>query len=312
MTSTLSPLVPQTILGDQFRLEHVLGNLLSNAIKFSDPHSLVEIVVSNTSIAPSHSVTFTVIDHGPGMTADEQKMLFKPFMQIRPGELQKGRGSGLGLSICKTIVSLHHGVIGCRSKQRTPNAPGGSEFFFTIEYQDDAATGACGASDAGTGTRTAPSTPSSKKSRACSITEDDILPDSSSARVIRGQKDELGEVSGKLIALASLDITPTSSFVLDTSSTSTACTPMAVVKHRILVCDDVLSNRKMLDMILRKKGFVCDQCADGAEAVSMVGQKGVDFYDMVFMDSVMPIMVSALIRLCCLCAVLTPVLAVWT
>lgn len=47
----------------------------------------------------------------------------------------------------------------------------------------------------------------------------------------------------------------------------------------------------MLDMILRKKGFNCDQCADGSEAVKLIQDRGCDYYDLIFMDSVMPIMV---------------------
>jgi hypothetical protein len=70
------------------------------------------------------------------MSAEDQKLLFQPFMQIRPGELQKGRGSGLGLSICKTIVTLHGGVIGCHSKQRVgeDKESGGSDFFFSVPF----------------------------------------------------------------------------------------------------------------------------------------------------------------------------------
>mmetsp|Transcript_30055 Transcript_30055/g.50833 ORF Transcript_30055/g.50833 Transcript_30055/m.50833 type:complete len:332 (-) Transcript_30055:165-1160(-) len=126
--------VPKKIIGDRFRLEHVLGNLVSNAIKFSDPGSNITISLTFGTKQPNH-VTFAVRDQGPGMTPDEQKALFKPFMQIRPGELQKGRGSGLGLSICKTIIALHNGSVGCVSKQRegADVTTGGSEFFFSIE-----------------------------------------------------------------------------------------------------------------------------------------------------------------------------------
>ncbi len=55
---------------------------------------------------------------------------------------------------------------------------------------------------------------------------------------------------------------------------------------------DVLSNRKMLDMILKRKGFSnTEQCADGLEAVALVKEKGLDYYDLIFMDSSMPVMV---------------------
>lgn len=46
----------------------------------------------------------------------------------------------------------------------------------------------------------------------------------------------------------------------------------------------------MLDMILKRKGYNCEQCSDGVEAVKLVEEKGVDYYDIIFMDSIMPIM----------------------
>jgi anti-sigma regulatory factor (Ser/Thr protein kinase) len=132
--------VPPLIIGDPFRLEHVLANLLSNAIKFSDPKSTIEIHISFETKEKDH-VTFTVKDRGFGMTPEEQKLLFHPFKQIRPGELQKGRGSGLGLAICKMMIDLHHGTIGCISKKREPGATPekddyGSEFYFNIVYNE--------------------------------------------------------------------------------------------------------------------------------------------------------------------------------
>jgi hypothetical protein len=130
--------VPKMILGDQFRLEHVLANLLSNAIKFSDVGSSIEILLTYNDRREGF-VCFCVKDHGVGMTTEEQKSLFQPFQQIRPGELQKGKGSGLGLSICKMMMDLHEGFLGVDSKKREdPSNPlsGGSEFYFGIVYNE--------------------------------------------------------------------------------------------------------------------------------------------------------------------------------
>ena len=129
--------VPARVVGDCFRLEHVLGNLLSNAVKFSDFGSQVTIDISFGTKLPHH-VTFSVIDNGMGMTPSETSVLFQPFVQIRAGELQKGRGSGLGLTICKKLVELHGGVIGCVSRRRNEegaNTSGGSQFFFSIKFE---------------------------------------------------------------------------------------------------------------------------------------------------------------------------------
>lgn len=151
--------VPTKILGDQFRLEHVLGNLLSNAIKFSDPDSRIHVAVTYGT-ENRDFVTFSVEDEGIGMSEEDQKLLFQPFMQIRPGELQKGRGSGLGLSICKNIIELHQGHIGCRSKQRVgaDRSTGGSTFYFSLEY-DGARVEKCLAAAAAAAASKTPSSP---------------------------------------------------------------------------------------------------------------------------------------------------------
>ena len=126
--------VPVEIYGDRFRLEHVMNNLLSNAIKFSPDNGSICLSLSYET-KTVNSLTFAVRDYGPGISDEDKKQLFKPFMQVRPGELQKGRGSGLGLSICKNMVKLHMGSIDCQSTVRSDPmdvTSGGSEFFFTI------------------------------------------------------------------------------------------------------------------------------------------------------------------------------------
>ncbi len=65
---------------------------------------------------------------------------------------------------------------------------------------------------------------------------------------------------------------------------------LIILMYSLIVVLDVLSNRKMLAMLLKRKGLSCDQVADGSEAVSIVQEKGLDYYDIIFMDSVMPIM----------------------
>jgi hypothetical protein len=126
--------VPIEIYGDRYRLEHVMNNLLSNAIKFSPDNSEICLSLSYETKV-QHAVTFAVRDYGPGISNDDRQQLFQPFMQVRPGELQKGRGSGLGLSICKNMIELHRGTIGLSSVVRTKKediTTGGTEFFFTV------------------------------------------------------------------------------------------------------------------------------------------------------------------------------------
>jgi signal transduction histidine kinase/CheY-like chemotaxis protein len=66
-----------------------------------------------------------VTDTGPGISVDNQKLLFKQIIQFDPAKLQGGRGSGLGLFISKGIMDLHGGSIGVHSEGEGK----GSSFF---------------------------------------------------------------------------------------------------------------------------------------------------------------------------------------
>ena len=131
--------VPEFVLADRFRVEHVLINLLSNAIKFSFRDSVVKIRVGILNPAKPHEITFAVKDHGIGISEKDQKGLFVPYMQIDPNVLQQGKGCGVGLAICREIVVLHGGKIGINSKVRVEGQEDkgdfGSEFYFTIPFE---------------------------------------------------------------------------------------------------------------------------------------------------------------------------------
>ena len=126
--------VPQRITGDKHRLKHDMDNLLSNAIKFSPDDSEICLSISYDNKFKD-SVTFAVRDQGPGVTNEDRKLLFEPFMVVRPGELRQGRGSGLGLSISRHMVELHAGSLDCTSTMRMDNGDitsGGTELSFTV------------------------------------------------------------------------------------------------------------------------------------------------------------------------------------
>ena len=76
------------------------------------------------------TVVLAVKDEGPGMTSEEQEKLFQNFVQTRPGQLFKGAGAGLGLTIAKQIVKLHGGQIGVKSVKGQ-----GCEFYFAIPFE---------------------------------------------------------------------------------------------------------------------------------------------------------------------------------
>jgi signal transduction histidine kinase/CheY-like chemotaxis protein len=131
----LKDCAPSHVLCDPFKIRQVLANCLSNALKFS-PKGGAVIVGSDSrwrrasvlsGSLPSPLVRIYVEDQGHGMTEEEVSHLFRPFSQIRPGDLQDGRGSGLGLCISKSIVEQHGGSIWC-----TTAVGAGTTFHFSL------------------------------------------------------------------------------------------------------------------------------------------------------------------------------------
>ena len=125
--------VPPCVVGDRYRLEHVLANLLSNAIKFSPVNGKIDLFISvltlglGIGIGNISELRFSVTDQGPGLSEANMMTLFQPFTQLNASELQRGGGTGVGLSICKQIIELHRGRLEVQSK-----VGHGSTFSFGI------------------------------------------------------------------------------------------------------------------------------------------------------------------------------------
>lgn len=123
-------LVPELLCGgtcecDEDRILQVLTNLVSNAIKFSDQ---AKEVIVRLEPGAGNSFRFSVIDHGPGIKAEQLHKLFGKFQQLDSGDTRKiQQGTGLGLAISKSIVELHDGSIGVESKEGQ-----GTTFWFEL------------------------------------------------------------------------------------------------------------------------------------------------------------------------------------
>ena len=107
------------LYADRTQLEQVFINLLKNAKEActGTERPCIETTVS----ASAEMMTFTVTDNGEGMLPEVTERIFVPFFTTKPN------GSGIGLSLCKQIISLHGGQIAVQSK------PGkGSRFIITL------------------------------------------------------------------------------------------------------------------------------------------------------------------------------------
>src|SRR5471032_1861553 len=117
------------VMADGLRLRQVLGNLLSNAIKFTDAGQVtLEYAIGAVRKGHTHNALVTdaliahrelllaVSDTGIGIAADQQALLFAPFAQARQERPGRFGGTGLGLTICRRLMTMMGGTIRLSSK----------------------------------------------------------------------------------------------------------------------------------------------------------------------------------------------------
>ena len=104
--------LPGQVVGDSRRLQQVLTNLVGNAFKFTPSGSVsLEAYPLSESDSGQQRILFSVADTGIGIPDERLGELFKPFTQINEGFTRQYQGAGLGLSICKRLVTLMGGTI---------------------------------------------------------------------------------------------------------------------------------------------------------------------------------------------------------
>ena len=111
----------EIVLADRQRIEQVLVNLLSNAIKYSPGEN--RIVVSCRKAGTELIVK--VKDFGIGIPEEEQENIFKRFYRTKDMSVHIS-GFGLGLYICRDIITRHHGKIWVEKENK------GSSFYFSL------------------------------------------------------------------------------------------------------------------------------------------------------------------------------------
>ena len=111
------------IFVDKDLLRIAINNLLTNAIKYNNPHGKVTLSAEETQ----DIFEIRVEDTGIGITSEDQAHIFEKFFRSDDGEVRKQTGHGLGLSLAKQIIQLHHGELILESK------PGeGTTFFIKL------------------------------------------------------------------------------------------------------------------------------------------------------------------------------------
>jgi signal transduction histidine kinase/CheY-like chemotaxis protein len=120
--------IPEVVRTDPTRLRQILLNLVNNAIKFTDQGGIVLAFQMQGDAGGAERLVFEVQDTGSGLTREQLERVFSPFVQADTSTTRKHGGSGLGLTISRTLARLLGGDLTCSSE------PGrGSSFRVTID-----------------------------------------------------------------------------------------------------------------------------------------------------------------------------------
>ena len=112
---------------DPDKIERIILNLLSNAVKFSKTGGKVRVILEEIN---AQVIRITVEDTGIGIPEDKMAMLFKRFQQVDKSLTRNHEGSGIGLSLVKSLVDMHGGAVWVESQYGV-----GSSFIIEIPRQ---------------------------------------------------------------------------------------------------------------------------------------------------------------------------------
>ncbi|MDF0708167.1 response regulator [Flagellimonas okinawensis] len=130
------PTIPKKLLGDPIKLSQIFMNLVGNALKFTKNGKVEVIAKMLKKEEDSAKLYFEVRDNGIGISEDQQKNIFESFEQ---GSIQINReygGTGLGLTIVKSLLGLFGSTIHLESELGQ-----GSSFYFEMDIDYEAKEG---------------------------------------------------------------------------------------------------------------------------------------------------------------------------
>lgn len=106
------------VYGDQRKITETVDNVVSNAIKFSGSHKKIEVSIK----VEDQKAILTVTDHGPGLSKNDMKNLFRKFTCLSAEPTGGESSTGLGLFLSKEIITAHNGRIYAESEGKGQGA----------------------------------------------------------------------------------------------------------------------------------------------------------------------------------------------
>lgn len=129
---TVSPKIPEYIIGDELKIVQILNNLLSNAQKFTHVGNVSVEIIETAQVNNSIELYFLVMDTGIGIKKEDFDKLFQSFSQVDASITRKYGGTGLGLNITRQFVEMMGGSISVESEVNK-----GTTFTFSIWVTTD-------------------------------------------------------------------------------------------------------------------------------------------------------------------------------
>jgi two-component system sensor histidine kinase KdpD len=108
---------------DSRLIVQVIINIVNNAIKYTGEGSTIKLYAEKID----ENVVVSILDNGPGIKEEAKEKLFNMFYTVNKIHGDDRRGLGLGLSLCKSIIAAHGGIMGVKD-----NNPSGTIFYFTL------------------------------------------------------------------------------------------------------------------------------------------------------------------------------------
>ncbi|MBU2510922.1 response regulator [bacterium] len=122
--------IPVELIGDPNRLNQILSNLIANALKFTESGEINLTINKLKETEDSVNLFFGVSDTGIGISQEKLNIIFQPFSQVDNTTTRKYGGTGLGLTIVKSLVELMGGTINVESE-----VGAGSTFWISLPFK---------------------------------------------------------------------------------------------------------------------------------------------------------------------------------
>lgn len=282
MQQPITVLIP---LSSQTHSRTHLSRQLSNAIKFTNENGSIlvqaevfltdvteddwsDLSESSTTQIQRHGIChISVSDSGAGMSKEQVERLFRDGAQFNVNALQNGRGSGLGLFIAKELVERHGGSISAKSE----GLGKGATFQFELPLYNykrakpgDESSMIQRRESRATSVKIGPE-PVAATALPPSVLVESSSPNPSWLPPVGGEEPSKARSSSPVTSLSSSDS-----------------------RLRVLIVEDVASNRKLLRRLLERQGHVCQEAENGDVAFRAWNEKPDDF-DVILMDYEMPV-----------------------